>query len=588
MASLTLPFTLAFWRTIGSSRKFSSMSVDQSAKWVAENRLGRWAAGGQRFADADVWMLVGTNPLVSMQGGYFTGFPIHDGMRRLQHEQRRGLQLIVVDPRRTELAVRADLHLQIVPGTDAALFAAIIGVLFADDLIDHEFTARWVDGVDALRSAVAAFTPERAAEVCGVPADLIVRAAHLFAAGPNGQRRGMVTGGTGPDMGPHANLAEHLMQVTNVLCGRYARPGDRLTGTAVLGSGKPLPAEAVAPDRHWERTEPGVRGFGVLNGEAPSVTLADEITRTDGKRIRALIVSGGNPAAAVPGTDSMTDALGSLDLLVTIDPFLSQTAAVADYVIAPVMHLERPDTTRAYESLMDQPFAQYTPPILDAPAGTIDDWAFLLRLAWAMGNTLKVAGREYAPSDAVPTADEVLASFSTRARVPLDTVRSLPHGAMFDEVPPVHAAAPTDGASGRFAVAPDDVVAELAALDARAAATSDDRMLLIVRRAKEVINSTGTQIAELVRDRRNPCHLHPDDLAALGLCEGDEVTITSDHGSIRTTVSADSTLRRGVVSMTHGFGGPGPDRCTASRWREHEPAAQPHGRPAGHQRHAAA
>ena len=88
MASLTLPFTLAFWRTIGSSRKFSSMSVDQSAKWVAEHRLGRWAAGGQRFADADVWMFVGTNPLISMQGGYFTGFPIHDGMRRLQQELR--------------------------------------------------------------------------------------------------------------------------------------------------------------------------------------------------------------------------------------------------------------------------------------------------------------------------------------------------------------------------------------------------------------------------------------------------------------------------------------------------------------------
>jgi anaerobic selenocysteine-containing dehydrogenase len=62
----------------------------------------------------------------------------------------------------------------------------------------------------------------------------------------------------------------------------------------------------------------------------------------------------------------------------------------------------------------------------------------------------------------------------------------------------------------------------------------------------------------LVRDRRNPCHVHPDDLTALGLCEGDEVTITSDHGSIRTTAAADSTLRRGVASMTHGFGGPGP------------------------------
>ena len=196
MASLTLPFTLAFWRTIGSRRKFSSMSVDQSAKWVTENRLGRWAAGGQRFADADVWMLVGTNPLVSMQGGYFTGFPIHDGIRRLQAEQQRGLQMIVVDPRRTELATRADVHLQIIPGTDAVLFAGIIHVLLAEDLIDREFCDRWVNGVDNLRAAVATFTPDRVATVCGVNEDELIGAARLFGSG----RTGMATGGTGPDM----------------------------------------------------------------------------------------------------------------------------------------------------------------------------------------------------------------------------------------------------------------------------------------------------------------------------------------------------------------------------------------------------
>jgi anaerobic selenocysteine-containing dehydrogenase len=565
MASLTLPFTIAFWRTIGSSKKFSSMSVDQSAKWVAENRLGRWAAGGQRFAEADVWMLVGTNPLVSMQGGYFTGFPIHDGIRRLQHEQQRGLQLIVVDPRRTELAARADLHLQIIPGTDAVLFASIIGVLFNDDVIDHEFTAEWADGLDALHEAVAPFTPQRAGAVCGVDADDIIRAANIFAAGP----RGMVTGGTGPDMGPHANLAEHLIQVTNVLCGRYVQAGEPLAGTAVLASGKPLPAEALAPDRHWEHTEPGVRGLGTLNGEMPSVTLPDEITRDDGHKIRALIVSGGNPAAAVPGTAALAEALASLDLLVTVDPYRSQTAELADYVIAPKMHLERPDTTRAYESLMDQPFAQYTPAILDAPADTIDDWEFFLRLAWAMGATLKVAGVEYPPAEDAPTADAILASFSARAQVPLDVVRSYPHGALFDEIEPVRAAPPGAGAAGRFAVAPTDVVAELAALDATAVSASPhDDVLLIVRRTKEVINSTGTQIAGLVRARPNPCHLHPEDLARLALQDGARVSVASAHGTIHTTVVADASLRPGVASMTHGFGGPGPvdapDRSGAS------------------------
>ena len=265
MASLTLPFTLAFWKTIGSRMKFSSMSVDQAAKWVAEGRLGRWAAGGQRFADADVWMLVGTNPLVSMQGGYFTGFPIHDGMRRLAEEKRRGLRLIVVDPRRTELATRADVHLQIIPGTDAALFAGLLHVVLAEGLIDHEFCARWAPDVAGLRRAVEPFTPEVAAAACGISADQLLDAARIFGTA----QRGMVTSGTGPDMGPSANLAEHLIQTMNVVCGRFPRAGDPLSGTAVLGSAKALPAEVIPPDRHWDHGHRSGSGFGLLNASCP-------------------------------------------------------------------------------------------------------------------------------------------------------------------------------------------------------------------------------------------------------------------------------------------------------------------------------
>ncbi len=102
------------------------------------------------------------------------------------------------------------------------------------------------------------------------------------------------------------------------------------------------------------------------------------------------------------------------------------------------------------------------------------------------------------------------------------------------------------------------MLAELAGLDESAVPIGTDQILLIVRRAKEVINSTGTQITWLARERRNPCRLHPDDLARLGLSDGDDVTVTSAHGSIETTVAPDDTLRRGVAPVTHGFGGPGP------------------------------
>jgi anaerobic selenocysteine-containing dehydrogenase len=555
MASLTLPFTLAFWKTLGSRKRFSSMTVDQAAKWVTEARLGRWAAGAQRFADADVWMLVGTNPLVSMQGGYFTGFPIHDGLRRLDEERRRGLKLIVVDPRRTELAARADVHLQIVPGTDATLFAAILHLLIAEGLVDTEFCRRWVPGLDDLRVAVAPFTPTRTAAVCGVTEADLLLAARTFGAA----RRGMVTSGTGPDMGPFANLAEHLIQTVNVVCGRFPRAGEPMAGTATLGSAKALPAQVVGPDRHWESGYRSRTGYGPLNGELPAVTLPDEILHDGHDRIRALIVSGGNPAVAVPGKARMVEALGSLELLVTIDPFLSETAQLAHYVIAPVGHLERPDTTRSYEGLMDRPFAQYTPAVVAPPPDVIDDWELFVRLAGAMGRTLQVAGREYAPGAPLPPTDDVLASFAGRGRASLDEVKRHPHGVVFTELEPVRAAEPRADATGTFDVAPADVVAELAPLGARLSqpAPADDRLLLVVRRTKEVMNSTGTQLARLMREPRNPCHLHPDDLARLGLAPGAAVAVTSDHGSIRTVAAADATLRVGVASMTHGFGGPG-------------------------------
>jgi anaerobic selenocysteine-containing dehydrogenase len=220
------------------------------------------------------------------------------------------------------------------------------------------------------------------------------------------------------------------------------------------------------------------------------------------------------------------------------------------------MHLERPDTTRAYEGLFDASFAQYTPALLPAPEGVIDDWQFFLRLAWAADQSLTIAGREYAPGDPMPTTDEVLASFSARARIPLDEVKQNPHGMLFDSVPPVLAAPPSETATGRFALMPADVADELqrAYQSAVAVAENPRPFHLAVRRAKETMNTFGKHLPGLAPVMQNPCHMHPSDIAKLGLEDGEPVSVTSDHGTISSTVKADPSLKRGVVSITHGFG----------------------------------
>ena len=285
--------------------------------------------------------------------------------------------------------------------------------------------------------------------------------------------------------------------------------------------------------------------------------LPDEILLDGPDRIRALVVAGGNPGAAFPDQDRILEALEALELLVVLDPFLTETARRADYVIAPTLSLERAEDTRGYGHFSDEPFAQFAAPVLPRPAGVVDDWAFFLRLGQAMGLTLKMGRRTYGPRDPVPTDVEVLAERASGGYVDHAELRRHPHGRVFPDVPaPVVAAAP-DEADGRFEVLPPDVEAELrGAFDALAVAEADLRPFrLIVRRSRETMNSLGRRLPGLVRSGSNPCFMHPADMGEAGLLPGALVEITSDHGTVGAVVQPDATLRRGVLSMTHGFGG---------------------------------
>ena len=179
----------SFMDAIGSPMRFSNATIDQPGKPISMALHGRWGAGPQAFADADVCLLVGANPLVSMWGG----IPSFNPAKRLHEARRRGLSLIVIDPRVSETARKADLHLQCVPGHDVELLAAMLQVILTERLHDEAFVAEETHGVDALRAAVEPFTPERVGEPSGVPAELIRTAARRFAQA----RRGNATSGTG-------------------------------------------------------------------------------------------------------------------------------------------------------------------------------------------------------------------------------------------------------------------------------------------------------------------------------------------------------------------------------------------------------
>jgi anaerobic selenocysteine-containing dehydrogenase len=563
--ALTSPLARGWLRALGSASLYTTGTIDQSAKWIVPLRMGRWEGGWQRFEDSDVWLLSGTNPLVSMQGGgTLTGFPAWDPVHRLKEARARGLRLIVIDPRRTETARQADLHLQPRPGHDATIFACLVHVVLERGWIDREFCERYVEDLDALREAVARFTPERTAAVAGLEPDELIEAARVFATA----RRGMAHGGTGPDMGPHSNLAEHLICTLNVICGRYARAGDPVAHPGALGARTNRRACVAPPDRHWERgPTTGVGRYGALWGERPTTALPDEILHGGAGRVRALIVVGGNPVACWPDQERTLRALDALDLLVVIDPRMTETARRAHYVIAPTLPFERPDHTAWYEALWPAPYAQYTPALIPAPPDTIDDWRFFTRLARRAGLTVQCRGRRIEPGQPEPDADELLRELVAADGADYDELLAAPHGRIFEQREQVVEAAP--GADGRFRLLPADVAAELAALPAESSDEGPYPLRLVCRRSRWTMNSfDGEWPSARSKLGGGIAWVHPDDLAAHGLDDGGRAFIESRTGSVVATVRGDATLRPGVVSMPHCQAGASTGRLVDSSRRQ--------------------
>lgn len=545
----------AFVAALGTRRTFVTMTIDQSAKLIAAQRLGAWRAGGQSYLESDVWMFVGANPLVSMiaaGGPHF--FLTPDPVKTLKERRARGRKLIVIDPRRSETARLADLFLQPRPGRDAELMASILHVVLREGWEDRAFCRDFVDGLESLRSAVEPFAPEACAEIVGVRPEEIEAAAALFA---RDSRTGMAGSGTGPNMARYSNLSEHLIQVLNVVCGRYPREGETIGSAGVLMPKREPRAGVYLPaQREWESGPRSLEhGLGRLMGTMMSSEIANEILHPSAERMRALVCIGGNLAVALPDQAKAERALSRLELLIVIDPRLTATARFAHYVFAPRLQFERPDHTMSMEAVHTASFAHLTPALVPPPPDSdlVDDWLPLWSMARCCGLDLKLGGREL-PMDEPPTPEEIFAIQTANAEVPLDEVAARRGGHLFDRPQlTVRAARSTD----RFQLVPDDVLEEIRALrgEMRARApspASEELFQLTVRRHRETNNSTGADFdATWERMPGNPAYLHPDDIARLGLESGDAVELVRGRARIAARIAADEGLRRGIVSVGH-------------------------------------
>jgi anaerobic selenocysteine-containing dehydrogenase len=546
----------AFLEALGSPSLFTTLSIDQSAKAITACRMGRWHAGRDHIDQSDVALLFGSNPLVSHSAG---GFLVSDPVKRLKQAAARGLKLIVVDPRRSEIARFAAIHLQPYPGEDVSIAAGFLRIILGEGWHDAAFCARHVAGLEALRRSVASFTPDRVAARAGISASSLHDAAELFA---RQSRRGGVITGTGPNMAPRSNLAEHLIQCIEVVCGRFKRAGDPMSNADPLSPQQDWFAEVVPPFAPWDAVPPSrIRGVGNLFGEKLTGTLAEEITTPGPGQIRALIVNGANIANSVPGKPDMVAALRALELLVVIDPHLTPTAELADYVIAPKLQFERADLPITLGmALHADAWAQFTPAIVSPPAGAevVDDWYVFWSLARRMGLALRYAGTPI-DMEHPPTTEDLLALGMKGTALSLDALIARPgHVALgpagTSVVKPARA-----GADARFRLDPEGVLDELEQVADEPPPRRADTAYpfrLIARRMRDVNGSIGMQTPEIRRrNPYNPLHLNPNDIRRYGLTAGATVEIVSPDGRITAIAHADDTLREGVVSMSHNWGG---------------------------------
>ncbi len=564
----------AFLRAIGSRMFFTSNTIDQPGKQISMALHGKWLGGEPDFERADAWLLVGSNPIISKSAG----IPGQNPAQKLKEANARGLQLIVIDPRVSDVARKAAVHLQCLPGEDHAILAGLINIIVSEDLYDHEFVSDNVTGFRELAAAVSDFTPAYVAQRAGIDEADLLRAARIFA----GARVRHANSGTGPSFSMYCNLKEYLLHCLNTVCGAYARAGERVTRpNAMLPAYTPR-AQAFPPFKAWGFGEKlRVRGLTDTAAGMPTAALADEILLPGEGQVKALICIGGNPMAAWPDQRKTQRAMEALDLLVTLDVEMSSTARLADYVIACKQTLETPGMSQSGEAIkyfgsgigFSCAYAQYSPAVADVPHGSdlVEEWDFFYQLAGHLDLDLVFATAfgfsryQEAPYVVMPlsrtekpTMEDFYEAICENSRIPLDQVKRYPHGHVFDAE--VFVEPREEGNDDRLDCGNADMLAQLAEVrlqDFRALQdTPDYPYRYIPRRHNNFMNSSGRSIAKLNGGKPwNPVWIHPDDMRAIGVSDGDMVDIATHHDSIAAMVEADTTLRPGVVAIAHAFGG---------------------------------
>lgn len=528
-----------FYKALGLRGLYSASTLDQlphmiMQKWV----YGHNALYGVPDIDRTQYMLiVGGNPLAS-NGSLWT---VPNVRKRLKRVQERGGKIVVVDPRRTETAKVADQHHFIKPSTDTALFLGILLALDEAGLVkpgrlSDMLDAGWKTAWDGFRE----FNLPMLSVFCGIAeSDIRQIAADLGSGKPT-----ICYGRMGVSVTEFGTLNHYLIAMINIATGSLDREGGVMFGLPLVD-----PVERSGTGS-YNRYQSRISGRPEVLGELPSAELAADIAVPGEGQIGALFVIAGNPVLSGPAGRTLDAALETLDLMVSIDIYMSETAVHADYILPPCGPLEKDHYPLFLAPIAIRNFAAYSPPLFDMEVGMKADWQIVAELS----NAIQIAKGD-APEEIISPRKmlEGMIEASTYD-LTLDQVEAEENGvdlgALFSQLPDR-----LKTEDKQIHCAPEHIMRDLARFKNDMEIRSPSDLLLIGRRHVRSNNSWLHNSHRLLKGpNRCTMMIHPDDAEKRGIVNGQMTTVSNHIGRVELLAEITEDVMQGVVSIPHGYG----------------------------------
>ncbi|TVO78434.1 formate dehydrogenase subunit alpha [Sedimenticola selenatireducens] len=484
-------------------------------------------------ADAEVIVLIGSNPT--------SNHPV--AATFFKNAARDGKTLIVMDPRKTDIARYADHVLQFNPDTDVAMLNAIMHAIIQLDLVDHNFIEQRTEGYTTLKKHLQDYTPERMAPICGIPAETLYEVARIYASA----KGSMIFWGMGVSQHIHGTDNARCLINLALITGQIGRPGCGLHPLRgqnnVQGASDVGLIPMVYPDYQRVDNAEIRKKFEALWQTTldpnPGLTVVEIMHAIHDGNIQGMYIMGENPAMSDPNLNHARTALASLKHLVVQDIFMTETAHYADVILPASAFPEKTGTFTNTDRRV-----QMGRQAIDSPGEARQDLDILLAMAKGLGLQWNYTG----PRDVFNEMRQVMPSIAgiTWERLEAESAVTYPCSHEGDSGESVIFQEQFPRAGGKAALIP-------AAFSHADELPDDDYPYILITgrqlehwhtgamtRRASVLNSLEPEAVAMV---------HPDLLEQIGLHAGESIRIRSRRGEVVTGTRSDRGLNPGQIFL---------------------------------------